>query len=79
MVQKIEDTTISELLNRNSENKINVELTSINQKWIEIVNKLELCKGVEVIGNKLKIEVENIELNKNMLLAKCSGTSMLIL
>lgn len=67
--EKIEDTTISELLNRNSENKINVDLTTKSQEWIEIVKSLNFVKGVEVMGNKLKIEVENIELNKNLLLA----------
>ncbi|MET3321574.1 UNVERIFIED_ORG: ABC-2 type transport system ATP-binding protein [Peribacillus simplex] len=67
--EKIEDTTMTELLNRNSENKINVDLTVKSQEWIEIVKSLNFVKGVEVIGNKLKIEVENIELNKNLLLA----------
>ncbi|MEK4534373.1 MULTISPECIES: ABC transporter ATP-binding protein [Peribacillus] len=67
--EKIEDTTMTELLNRNSENKINVDLTVKNQEWIEIVKSLNFVKGVEVMGNKLKVEVENIELNKNLLLA----------
>ncbi|KRF61930.1 ABC transporter ATP-binding protein [Bacillus sp. Soil768D1] len=67
--EKIEDTTMTELLNRNSENKINVDLTVKNQEWIDIVKSLNFVKGVEVMGNKLKIEVENIELNKNLLLA----------
>ncbi|TVX80153.1 ABC transporter ATP-binding protein [Peribacillus simplex] len=67
--KKIEDTTMSELLNRNSGNKINVDITSKSQKWIENVKSLNFVKGVEVMGNKLKIEVENIESNKNMLLA----------
>ncbi|MDQ0880597.1 ABC transporter ATP-binding protein [Peribacillus sp. V2I11] len=67
--KKIEDTTMSELLNRNSGNKINVDIISKSQKWIEDVKSLNFVKGVEVMGNKLKIEVENIESNKNMLLA----------
>ncbi|MFE4130803.1 ATP-binding cassette domain-containing protein [Peribacillus sp. YIM B13482] len=67
--KKIEDTTMSELLNRNSGNKINVDITSKSQKWIENVKSMNFVKGVEVTGNKLKIEVENIESNKNMLLA----------
>ncbi|MFY0779386.1 ABC transporter ATP-binding protein [Peribacillus simplex] len=67
--EKIEDTTMSELLNRNSGNKINVDITSKSQKWIENVKSLNFVKSVEVMGNKLKIEVENIESNKNMLLA----------
>ncbi|MCP3742647.1 ATP-binding cassette domain-containing protein [Rossellomorea sp. BNER] len=67
--EKIEDTTMTELLNRNSENKINVDIATKSQEWIETVKNLTYVKGVEVIGNKVKIEVENIELNKNMLLA----------
>ncbi len=65
---KIEDTTITELLNRNSENKLIVEITAKNQKWIDVVKKLPYVKEVEVIGNKVKIKVENIESNKNILL-----------
>jgi len=65
---KIEDTTITELLNRNSENQLIVEITTKNQEWIDVVKKLPYVKEVEVIGNKVKIKVENIERNKNILL-----------
>ncbi len=65
---KIEDTTITELLNRNSENKINVEITAKDQSWIEVIKKLAYVQEVEVIGYKIKIKVDNIKKNKNMLL-----------
>ncbi|WP_430510167.1 ATP-binding cassette domain-containing protein [Gottfriedia solisilvae] len=65
---KIEDTTITELLNRNSENKINVEITDKDQPWIEVIKKLPYVQEVEVIGYKIKIKVDNIKNNKNMLL-----------
>lgn len=65
---KIEDTTITELLNRNSENQLIVEITAKNQEWIDVVKKLPYVKEVEVIGNKVKIKVENSERNKNILL-----------
>lgn len=65
---KIEDTTITELLNRNSENTLNVEITAKDQKWIDVVKKLPYVKAVEVSGHKVKIKVENIEKNKNILL-----------
>ncbi|MEH7403209.1 ABC transporter ATP-binding protein [Gottfriedia acidiceleris] len=65
---KIEDTTITELLNRNCENKLNLEITAKDQKWINVINKLPYVREVEVIGNKVKIKVENISINKNMLL-----------
>ncbi|AIY74061.1 TPA: ATP-binding cassette domain-containing protein [Bacillus tropicus] len=65
---KIEDTTITELLHRNSENKLIIEITTKDQKWIEVVKKLPYVKGVEVIGLKIKVKLESIEINKNMLL-----------
>ncbi|MFJ8241718.1 ABC transporter ATP-binding protein [Bacillus tropicus] len=65
---KIEDTTITELLHRNSENKLIIEITTKDQKWIEVVKKLSYVKDVEVVGLKIKVKVESIEINKNMLL-----------
>ncbi|MCU7675625.1 ABC transporter ATP-binding protein [Bacillus thuringiensis] len=65
---KIEDTTITELLHRNSEDKLMIEITAKDQKWIEIVKKLPYVKDVEVVGLKIKVKVESIEINKNMLL-----------
>lgn len=37
--EKIEDTTIADLLNRNSKNKINFEVTAKKQEWIEFLKK----------------------------------------
>lgn len=65
---KIEDTTISQLLSRNSDNKLYVEITAKDQKWIEVMEKIPYVKEVEVIGHKVKIKIENIEKNKNHLL-----------
>lgn len=66
--QKIEDTTISDLLNRNSQNKMIFEVTSIDQEWMEVLKNLSYVKEVEAVGNKIKIQVEHIGLNKNLLL-----------
>lgn len=66
--QKIEDTTISDLLNRNSENKMIFEVTSIDQEWMEVLKNLSYVKEVEAVGNKIKMQVEHIGLNKNLLL-----------
>ncbi|KRF05540.1 ABC transporter ATP-binding protein [Paenibacillus sp. Soil766] len=66
--QKIEDTTISDLLNSNRENKMIFEVMSINQEWMEVLKNLNYVKDVEAVGNKIKIEVEHIGLNKNMLI-----------
>ncbi|KAA0760120.1 ABC transporter ATP-binding protein [Bacillus sp. SH5-2] len=65
---KIEDTTITELLHHNSENKLMIEITTKDQKWIEVVKKLPYVKNVEVVGLKIKVKVQSIEINKNMLL-----------
>ncbi|HHB1651585.1 TPA: ATP-binding cassette domain-containing protein [Bacillus cereus] len=65
---KIEDTTITELLQRNRENKLMIEITTKDQNWIEVVKKLPYVKNVEVVGLKIKVKVESIEINKNMLL-----------
>lgn len=65
---KIEDTRITELLHRNRENKLIIEITAKDQNWIEVVKKLPYVKNVEVVGLKIKVKVESIEINKNMLL-----------
>ncbi|WP_436866235.1 ABC transporter ATP-binding protein [Bacillus fungorum] len=65
---KIEDTTITELLHRNRENKLIIEITTKDRKWIEVVKNLPYVKDVEVVGLKVKVKVESIEINKNMLL-----------
>ncbi|HGH7174240.1 TPA: ATP-binding cassette domain-containing protein [Bacillus wiedmannii] len=65
---KIEDTTITELLHRNSENKLIIEITAKDREWIDVLKKLPYVKDVEAIGLKVKVKVESIEINKNMLL-----------
>ncbi|MGH1325908.1 ATP-binding cassette domain-containing protein [Bacillus pretiosus] len=65
---KIEDTTITELLHRNSENKLIIEITAKDREWIDVVKNLPYVKDVEVIGLKVKVKVDSIEINKNMLL-----------
>lgn len=65
---KIEDTTSTELLQRNSEDRLNIEITEIDHKWVGIIGELPYVKGIEVIGNKLMVKMENLEANKNLLL-----------
>ena len=65
---KIEDTTIKELINQHSENKLQIEIALKDQNWIEIVKKFPFVKGIEVMGHKIKISVENIEVNKKMIM-----------
>ncbi|MDF9613135.1 ABC transporter ATP-binding protein [Bacillus cereus] len=66
--RKIEDTTITELLQRNSENKLIIGITAKDREWIDVVKNLPYVKDVEVIGLKVKVKVDSIEINKNMLL-----------
>lgn len=65
---KIEDTTITELFNRNYENKLNLEITVQDQKWLDTLKTLPYVKEIETVGYKVNITVENIKKNKNMLL-----------
>lgn len=66
--EKIEDTTITELLNKHSKNKIHIEITAKDKKWIDIVKNLPFVKDVEIKGCKIKINLENIEKNKTSIL-----------
>ncbi|TKI91259.1 DUF4162 domain-containing protein, partial [Bacillus wiedmannii] len=60
--------TITELLHRNSENKLIIEITAKDREWIDVVKNLHYVKDVEVVGLKVKVKVDSIEINKNMLL-----------
>jgi ABC-2 type transport system ATP-binding protein len=66
--KKIEDTTLSDLLHRHNQHKITFELTTKNKKWITLIEQLPYVKKVESIGKEVKIEVEDIENNKTLLL-----------
>jgi ABC-2 type transport system ATP-binding protein len=65
---KIEDTTISQLLRRNSDNKLYMEITPKDHSWIEVMKIIPYVTEVEVIGQKVKIKVEDMKKNKNQLL-----------
>ncbi|MED4074372.1 ABC transporter ATP-binding protein [Priestia endophytica] len=65
---KIEDTTIRELLKRNSKSKLSLEITLKDFEWINVAKNLSYVKDIEVTGNKVKVEVRNLEKNKILLL-----------
>ncbi|QTL52581.1 ABC transporter ATP-binding protein [Priestia aryabhattai] len=65
---KIEDTKITDLLNRNSENKLIVEITAKDRKWVDTIKKLPYVEDIEVVGLKVKVKVKSIEENKALLL-----------
>ncbi|MED3727643.1 ABC transporter ATP-binding protein [Priestia filamentosa] len=65
---KIEDTTIRELLKRNSKSKLSLEITSKDFEWVNVIKNLSYVKDVEITGTKVKFEVDNLEKNKSLLL-----------
>lgn len=65
---KIEDTTIAELLNRFSQNKLHVEVAEKDQNWLDLLKGMPYVKDVEVKGTNIKINVEDLERNKNFVL-----------
>ena len=65
---KVEDAPLTELLRRNSDNQIRLTITANDLNWIDTVRSLHYVESVELIGNKVKIKVNNIEKNKNKLL-----------
>ncbi|MFP7471304.1 ABC transporter ATP-binding protein [Niallia taxi] len=77
--QKIEDTKKEALLNKHSRNSILMEITSASLSWLEIVKGLDYVKGAEAVGTTVKIEVDNILVNKNMLLASALENNVDIL
>ncbi|WP_454190820.1 ABC transporter ATP-binding protein [Paenibacillus sp. Marseille-Q7038] len=65
---KIIDTTITELVKQHQKNRLVVEVTAKDHAWIHQVKSLSCVKEIEVTGNRLYIEVENIEQDKKELL-----------
>jgi ABC-2 type transport system ATP-binding protein len=65
---KIEDTKITDLLNRNGKNKLLMEITAKDREWVDTIKKLPYVKDIEVVGLKVKVKVESIEENKALLL-----------
>ena len=65
---KVEDAPITELLRRNSDNQIHLTITANDLNWINTVRNLPYVENVEMNGHKIKIEVNNMDENKNKLL-----------
>ncbi|GIP45419.1 ABC transporter ATP-binding protein [Paenibacillus sp. J45TS6] len=65
---KMVDTTITELVKQNQKNKLVLEITAKDHSWINKVKNLSSVKEIEVTGNRLYIEVENMEKDKKELL-----------
>ncbi|MEY9094816.1 ATP-binding cassette domain-containing protein [Paenibacillus sp. RC84] len=65
---KIEDTTFAELFARSNKNKLSIQCTAKDLKWIDVAKKLPYVREIEVTGNRIDIEVENIQTDKNRVL-----------
>ncbi|KGR74218.1 ABC transporter ATP-binding protein [Ureibacillus sinduriensis] len=66
---KLEDTTTSQLIYRQNEDRLSLELATNDLVWIDIVKTLPYVKEVKVMGKRLEIMVENLSNNKKQLLS----------
>ncbi|MFJ7406600.1 MULTISPECIES: ATP-binding cassette domain-containing protein [unclassified Lysinibacillus] len=66
--KKIEDTTIDKLLTHNNESVVHLEIASENMLWVQLIEKLPYVKNVEVSGKRMKVTLENVQKNKDMLI-----------
>src|SRR5699024_5144788 len=67
-VKKIEDATIIDLLKRNNKDKLYFEITEKVKDWVREIGTFDYVKNVDLTGNRVKVEVDNVGLNKDMLL-----------
>lgn len=65
---KIVDTTITDLVKQHQKNKLIIDITAKDHAWIDQVKTLPCVKEVEITGNRLYIEVGDIEKDKKELL-----------
>ncbi|MFJ5764117.1 ATP-binding cassette domain-containing protein [Lysinibacillus sp. NPDC093210] len=66
--KKIEDTTIDKLLTHNNKSVVHLEIASENMLWVQLIEKLPYVKNVEVSGKRMKVTLENVQKNKDMLI-----------
>ncbi|MCG5105176.1 ABC transporter ATP-binding protein [Oceanobacillus alkalisoli] len=66
--RKIEDATMIDLLKRNNKDKLYFEITEKVKDWVREIGTFDYVKNVDLTGNRVKVEVDNIGLNKDMLL-----------
>lgn len=66
---KLEDTTTSQLIYRQNEDRLSIELANNDQVWIDNVKKLPYVKEIKVMGQQLEIRVEDLCNNKKQLLS----------
>lgn len=65
---KIEDTTMIDLISRNSKPVVCLEISPTDKFWIETVKMLPYVKSVEMAGHKVKVTLDDVAENKNRLI-----------
>lgn len=66
--EKIEDTTMMELLTESNQNKLYFEVIEKDRGWVTELKKLNYVKNVNLAGNRIIVEVNDLKIDKDMLL-----------
>ncbi|MFE6166900.1 ABC transporter ATP-binding protein [Viridibacillus arvi] len=65
---KIEDTTMLDLINRNSKPVVYLEITHNDKSWVDTVKMLPYVKDAEMTGHKVKVTLDDVVKYKNSLI-----------
>ncbi|MGE7924308.1 ATP-binding cassette domain-containing protein [Viridibacillus arvi] len=65
---KIEDTTMLDLINRNSKPVVYLEITHNDKSWVDTVKMLTYVKDAEMTGHKVKVTLDDVVKYKNSLI-----------
>lgn len=66
--EKIEDTTMMELLTKSNQNKLHFEVIEKDRGWVTELKKLNNVKSVNLAGNRINVEVNDLKVDKDLLL-----------
>ncbi|ETT81185.1 ABC transporter ATP-binding protein [Viridibacillus sp. FSL R5-0477] len=65
---KIEDTTMLDLISRNSKPVVYLEITHNDKSWVDTVKMLPYVKDAEMTGHKVKVTLDDVVKYKNSLI-----------
>ncbi|MGE7621594.1 ATP-binding cassette domain-containing protein [Viridibacillus sp. NPDC096237] len=65
---KIEDTTMTDLISRNSKPVVCLEISQTDKFWLETVKMLPYVKSAKMTGPKVKVTLDDVIENKNKLI-----------
>src|SRR5699024_3666425 len=66
--RKIEDTTMKELMKRDSKSEIHLETIHKPIAWLKILKKFPFTRDIEERGNKIIIHLDDVTKNKDFIL-----------